>query len=239
MVVRMDRGRWGIAAALVAVAMVAAAAALAGGGGSTALDRGSAPPSASVAASTSPAAEPSASTSPVYVRVGGVQTLLPNREITDPTLLPYPFMSPTPAPEPTSIDGTYLRTLTMQELGGARRSIPLRCLRCPPFRITPGVNTLVLYRGAYYLHHHLSGFRTMGSFVVDGDHLTLFNDANCPQLRGVYEIDHAAHGIRFRAIEDECAYGNERALDLEFRPWTRVPACVVRIENLWPGEVAC
>jgi hypothetical protein len=173
------------------------------------------------------------------VRIGGVQTLLPNREITDPTLLPYPFMSPTPAPEPTSIDGTYLRTLTLRELGGARRSIPLRCLRCPPFRITPGVNTLVLYRGAYYVHHHLSGFRTMGSFVGGGDRLVLFNDANCPQLRGLYQIDVTGHGIRFRAIEDGCAYGNERALDLEFRPWTRVPACVVRIQNLWPGEVAC
>jgi hypothetical protein len=186
-----------------------------------------------------PTAAPPASTSPVYVRVGGVPALLPNREITDPTLLPYPFTSPTPPPEPTSVDGTYLRTLTMRELGGSRRSIPLRCLRCPPFRITPGVNTLVLYRGAYYVHHHLSGFRAMGSFVVDGDRMTLFNDANCPQLRGVYELERTGHGIRFREIEDGCTFGNERALDLEFRPWTRVPACVVRIQGLWPGEVAC
>jgi hypothetical protein len=236
--VQLSQGRWWwIVAAVVAVGVVLAA--LFGSRDRPDSDAAGAAPSPSVAASGSPSAEPSASTSPVYVRVGGVQTLLPNREITDPTLLPYPFMSPTPAPEVTSIDGTYLRTLTFEELGGARRSIPLRCLRCPPFRLTPGVNTLVLYRGAYYVDHHLSGFRTMGSFVVDGDRLTLFNDANCPQLRGVYEIDLSGHGIRFRAVEDECAYGNERALDLEFRPWTRVPACVVRVENLWPGEVAC
>jgi hypothetical protein len=183
--------------------------------------------------------EPSPSGSPVYVRVGGVQTLVPDREITDPTLLPYPFDSPTPPPEPTSIDGTYLRTLTLRELGGARKALPFRCLRCPPFRITPGVNTLVLYRGAYYLHHQLSGFRTMGNFVVDGDRLTLFNDANCPQTTGVYAIDVTSHGVRFRVIDDECSFSNERALDLEYRPWTRVPACIRRIDGLWPAAVAC
>jgi hypothetical protein len=184
-------------------------------------------------------ASPSPTPAPVYVRVGGVPALLPDRVITDPTLLPYPFMSPTPASEPTSIDGTYLRTLTLEELGGARRALPFRCLRCPPYRITPGVNTLVLFHGAYYLHHQLSGFRTMGSFVVEGDRLTLFNDANCPQTQGVYEIEVTAHGIRFRAIDDECSFGNERALDLEYRPWTRVPACIRRIADLWPAAVAC
>jgi hypothetical protein len=175
----------------------------------------------------------------VYVRVGGVQTLIPDRTIEDPTLLPYPFMSPTPPPEPTSIDGTYLRTLTLGEMGGARRALPYRCLRCPPYRITPGVNTLVLFRGAYYLHHQLSGFRTMGSFVVDGDRLTLFNDANCPQTVGTYDIEVSSHGIRFDVVEDGCSFSNERALDLEYRPWTRVSACVRRIQDLWPGAVAC
>lgn len=79
----------------------------------------------------------------------------------------------------------------------------------------------------------------MGSFVVEGDRLTLFNDANCPQTRGVYEIDVSPHGIRFGVIDDECAFSNERALDLEYRPWTRVSACIRRIEGLWPGAVAC
>jgi hypothetical protein len=97
----------------------------------------------------------------------------------------------------------------------------------------------VLYRGAYYVHHHLSGFRTMGSFVIEDDRLTLFNDANCPQTAGVYEFELTAHGIRFRVVHDECAFSNERALDLEFRPWTRVTPCIRRIQNLWPGEVAC
>jgi hypothetical protein len=231
--VGVARRRLAVASAVVALAVVTVAAVVA----ADPADRPRA--AASPEPTTRPSPTPSASASPVYVRVGGVETLLPNRTIDDPTLLPYPFMSPTPPPEPTSIDGTYLRTLTLQELGGARRALPFRCLRCPPYRITPGVNTLVLFRGAYYLHHQLSGFRTMGSYVVDGDRLTLFNDANCPQTAGTYQIDVSTHGIRFDVVDDSCAFSNERALDLEYRPWTRVAACVRRIDGLWPGAVAC
>ena len=46
-----------------------------------------------------------------FVRVGGAPARIAvDRTIDDPTLLPYPFMSPTPAPDPTVLDGTYLRT---------------------------------------------------------------------------------------------------------------------------------
>lgn len=228
----MRRRRWGIAAAVLALAVVTVAAI-------GAADPTRPASSATTSPSGSPAVTPGASASPVYVRVGGVQTLIPDRTIEDPTLLPYPFMSPTPSPTPTELDGTYLRTLTLRELGGARRGLPYRCLRCPPFRIDAGVSTVVLLRGAYYIHHHLSGFRTMGSFVVDGDRVTLFNDANCPQDRGIYEVDVTAHGLRFRVVEDDCSFSGERALDLMVSPWTRVSACIRRIQNLWPGAVAC
>ena len=164
-----------VVAALVAVAIVAGAAVVASDPG----------PGAPIAA---PSTDPAPSPSPVtLVKIGGVFGAVPDREITDPTLLPYPFMSPTPEPEVTEIDGTYLRTLTLDEVGGARIGLPYRCLRCPPYRIDAGVSTLVLHEGAYYLDHQLSNFRTMGSFVVQGDRLTLFNDANCPQTPGVYE----------------------------------------------------
>ena len=175
-----------------------------------------------------------------YVRIGGVPARVSvDRTIDDPTLLPYPFMSPTPPPDPSVLDGTYLRTLTLRDVGGARIGLPYRCLRCPPFRIDAGVSTLIFTRGAYYLHHQLSGFRTMGSFVIEGDRVTLFNDANCPQTPGIYAFELTAHGLRFRVVEDECPFSGERSFDLLVRPWTRVSACVRRIANLWPGEVAC
>jgi hypothetical protein len=194
----------------------------------------------------SPEAQASAATgtpepsSSGFVRIGGTPARISvDRTIDDPTLLPYPFMSPTPPPEPSVLDGTYLRTLTLRDVGGARIGLPYRCLRCPPFRIDAGGTTLIFTRGAYYLHHQLSGFRTMGSFVIQGDRVTLFNDANCPQTPGIYAFEVTAHGLRFRVVEDDCPFSGERSFDLMVRPWTRVSACVRRIANLWPGEVAC
>lgn len=192
------------------------------------------------AAGPSPAPTAAPSHSPAtYVKIGGVYAALPSRTIDDPTLLPYPFMSPTPPPTSTMLDGTYLRTLTLRDVGGARVGLPFRCLRCPPFRVDAGVSTLIFTRGAYYLQHQLSGFRTHGSFVVEGDRVTFFNDANCPQTAGVYEFEVSAHGLRLRVIDDVCSFSNERAKDLTAVTWTRVPACVRRIGNLWPGEIAC
>ncbi|HEX6230900.1 MAG TPA: hypothetical protein VF029_04250 [Actinomycetota bacterium] len=187
-----------------------------------------------------PAGTPTPSVRQVeLVKVGGVFAAIPDREIHDPRLLPYPFMSPTPQSTETAIDGTYLRTLTLREVGGARIGLPYRCLRCPPFRIDAGVSTLIFARGAYYLHHHLSGFKTLGSYVVEGDRVTLFNDANCPQTPGVYGFEPTPHGLRLRVIQDDCPFSGERARDLMVRPWTRVSACVRRIDGLWPGEIAC
>ena len=219
-----------IVSAVLAVATIAALVVIA-------VDRGDA--ARPLSAQASPAT-PSASPSPVTLaKVGGVFLAIPDRRITDPRLLPYPFMSPTPSPDASALDGTYLRTLTLRELGGARIAMPYRCVRCIPYRVDVGVSTLIFTRGAYYVHHHLSGFRTMGSFIVDGDRVTLFNDPNCPQTPGTYRFELTAHGLAFTVIEDDCAYAGERPDDLGFAVWTHVSACVRRIQNLWPGEVAC
>ncbi len=226
------RGRWWRWVPAVAVAVAGIAWAVA-------VDRDAAPASASA-----PTPGPSPTASPSIrrvelVKVGGVFAAIPDREIHDPRLLPYPFMSPTPPPVATGIDGTYLRTMTLGDVGGARIGLPYRCLRCPPYRLDAGVSTLIFSKGRFYVHHHLSGFRSLGSFVVDGDRVTLFNDANCPQTPGVYRFAITRHGLRLEVIEDDCPISGERAVDLMVRPWTRVSACVRRIDNLWPGEIAC
>lgn len=186
----------------------------------------------------SPTAAPTGSPAPL-LRVGGLPVATPERSIDDPRLQPYPFTSPTPARVATEIDGTYLRTLTLRDVGGARIGLPYRCFRCPPYRVDAGVSTIVFYEGAYYVHHHLSGFRTRGSYVVEGDRITLFNDPNCPDVTAVYEFEKTAHTLRFRVDEDDCPFSGERALDLMASPWARIQACFRKIENLWPGAVAC
>src|SRR5215204_2810550 len=134
-------------------------------------------------------ADPTPSASPIVsgaspsqlLKIGGAPGAEPERTV-DPLLLPYPFLSPTPPPSTrTVLAGTYLRVLTLRDVGGARIGLPFRCLRCPPYRIDAGVSTMMFWRGAWFLHHQMSDFKTQGSFVVDGDRVTLFNDPNCPQ----------------------------------------------------------
>ena len=198
-------------------------------------------PASSAAAAPSPSsvATPSTSASPQeLLKIGGAPGAEPVRTV-DPLLLPYPYLSPTPPPTPTVLDGTFMRTLTLQDVGGARIGLPFRCLRCPPYRVDAGISTIMFFQGAFFIHHQISDFKTQGSFVVEGDRVTLFNDPNCPQGKGVYEFDLTAHAIRFRVIHDDCPWSGERAIDLMRAPWTDVHVCVRWIKNLWPGAVAC
>jgi hypothetical protein len=196
---------------------------------------GQAAPSVTSSASTT---VPFASPSPL-LKIGGAPGAEPERTV-DPLLLPYPYLSPTPPPSTrTELDGTYMRILTLRDVGGARVGLPFRCLRCPPYRIDAGLSTIMFWHGAWFLHHQISGFKTQGSFVVEGDRVTLFNDPNCPQGTGVYRFEKTAHSLRFETIEDDCPWSGERADDLTRVQWTDAHVCVRWIKNLWPGAIAC
>jgi hypothetical protein len=202
-------------------------------------ERGSSGQAAPDAMSASPVVSGAASSPSPLLKIGGAPGAEPERTV-DPLLLPYPYLSPTPPPSTrTVLDGTYLRVLTLRDVGGARVGLPFRCLRCPPYRIDAGVSTIMFWHGAWFLHHQMSGFKTQGSFVVEGDRVTLFNDPNCPQGEGVYRFEKTAHGLRFETIRDDCPWSGERADDLTRVQWTNVHVCVRWIKNLWPGAVAC
>jgi len=204
-----------------------------------AVSRSGPEPSSNAEATPGVPAPASLSPSGELLRIGGAPAAAPVRTV-DPLLLPYPYLSPTPPPTTeTVLDGTYIRTLTLRDVGGARIGLPFRCLRCPPYRIDAGVSTIMFWQGAYFLHHQMSGFRTQGSFVVDGDRVTLFNDPNCPQGRGLYAFEMTAHGLRFDVIHDDCPWSGERADDLTAVQWTHVNVCLRWVKNIWPGSVAC
>ena len=204
-----------------------------------AVSRSGSEPSSNAEATPGVPAPASPSPSGELLRIGGAPAAAPVRTV-DPLLLPYPYLSPTPPPTTeTVLDGTYIRTLTLRDVGGARIGLPFRCLRCPPYRIDAGVSTIMFWHGAYFLHHQMSGFRTQGSFVVDGDRVTLFNDPNCPQGRGLYAFEMTAHGLRFDVIHDDCPWSGERADDLTAVQWTHVNVCLRWVKNIWPGSVAC
>jgi hypothetical protein len=134
-----------------------------------------------------------------------------------PQEIPYPYTTPTPPPEPTRLDGTYMRILTLEDVHGL---LPFRCLRCPPYLPNAGVSTLALHRGNYWLHHQLSGFKALGMFTIEGHRITFFNDPWCPRDRGTYRWNYAGDRLTKAG-------------------WTRIQPCIYRIENLWPGPVAC
>lgn len=183
---------------------------------------------------------PTASPSPVdLVKVGGVYMAARSFELPEDAE-PYPFTRPGPPRAATAIDGTYLRVLSIDAVGGPLIGLPYRCLRCIPFRKDAGLSTLIFFEGRYFLEHQLSGFRASGHYTVDGDTLKLFNDANCSSMAGTYRWSRSKGGeLRLRAIDDPCPFDDLRAADLEFRPWIKVNQCFHRLVDLWPAVVGC
>jgi hypothetical protein len=181
----------------------------------------------------------SSSPSPVHlVKVGGVFMNERHDELT-PELEPYPFTTPIPPREPTPIDGTYMRIMSLDDVGGPVVGLPYRCLRCIPYRIDPGITTLIFYEGRYFLHHRLSGFKARGHYTIDGGRIRLFNDPNCSGTPGIYRWQLDGRSLAFHVVDDPCPFDNERSSDLTVRSWTQIPACHRRLIGLWPGFLGC
>jgi len=183
-------------------------------------------------------ARPSVSPSPVtLVRVGGLPVADVDVELTE-ELEPHAY-DEAPSVEPTPIDGFYLRIVTLAETGGPSHGLPFRCFRCLPFRISPGLETLTMYRGRFYLEHQMSGFRSLGHYVVDGDRIAVFNDPNCSSTEGRYRWERRGSTLRFEVVRDPCPFKDERSDDLTYSAWTRVDACGFRILDWWPALLGC
>ncbi len=154
-------------------------------------------------------------------------------------LRPYPYVEPMAGDGTTALDGTYMNIVALEQLGGPEHALPFHCRRCLPYERDPGVNTMILWRGIYYVHHQMSGWRSLGNFEIDDDTLFLFNDPNCSSIRGEYRFELAGGTLRLDAVDDPCAYEGERALDLATDPWIRIPVCRRDVEHLWPGLLGC
>ena len=153
-----------------------------------------------------------------------------------PEDMPYPYTTPTPPPDRTAIDGTYMRILTLEDTDGL---LPFRCLRCPPYFPNAGVSTLAMSRGNYWVNHQLSGFRGLGMYTVDGNRVTFFNDPWCPQDHGTYRWSVRHDELLLEPVSSTCPYEKARTDDFTTGHWIHIRPCIYRIELLWPGPVAC
>jgi hypothetical protein len=157
---------------------------------------------------------------------------------------PYDYREAPPLVR-TPIDGYYLRIVTLEELGGPTVGMPVHCRRCVPFEIDPGIETLTLHRGRYFLDHQLTARRGLGHYRVRGNVVRFFNDPNCSRTVGAYRWQRRARTLVLEAVRDPCPFGatprtlDHRARDLTYSPWAAVRVCTSQIRVWWPALFAC
>lgn len=204
------------------VVMVAAVVAVAFAAGVAAGSRGDTTVAATPAAPTSPAT----STAPV-----GRLAIPAEAE-------PYDYRA-APSREATPVDGFYMRIFTLEEMGGPVLGIPFHCLRCVPYSVDAGVQTLLLHEGRFYLEHQMNEFRALGHYVVHGRRIVFFNDVNCTRTRGIYTWRLEHRHLALNVVDDPCPYVDERSNDLTLEPWSRVDVCFSGIKHWYPVRVGC
>ncbi|MFC2030458.1 hypothetical protein ACFLWA_07015 [Chloroflexota bacterium] len=128
---------------------------------------------------------------------------------------PYPYTTPLPPDKATDIDGLYSKY-------DPREGTRPFCKRCMPYPAEGGTWLLQLDRGAYRIlsARSLNGWRSMGSFTVQGDEIVLLNDPHCLEAVGLYAWILIGDELQLALIEDECADG-WRGITFTNYPWTR------------------
>jgi len=146
---------------------------------------------------------------------------------------PYPHKAPLPPPVTTAVDGTYVKLDPTKE-----GHVP--CRRCPDYAPEGGIWKLQLDRGIFRIFHQVTRWRSIGSFVVNGSKLSLFNDPYCHELVGTYNWKVEERRLILEVIEDECAI-HLRAKNLTGQPWLscRPPTKEAAISGHWEEPPGC
>ena len=170
-------------------------------------------PKPRAAASTSPAPSP-VSEEPIEI---------------PPEMEPYDYR-PAPPREASPVDGFYMRVFTIEEMGGHSLGMPFHCLRCVPYSVDAGVQTLLLHEGRFFLEHQINNYRALGHFIVRDERIVFLNDVNCSRTPGTYTWRLEHRGLEFTVVHDPCPYVDERSHDLTLAPWTKIDACYTGIK---------
>ena len=146
---------------------------------------------------------------------------------------PYPHTAPLPARVPTALDGTYTKF-------DPKKAAPVACRRCPDYVPEGGLWKLNLSNGVFRIFHQLTGWRSIGSIVVDGNRVRLFNDPTCMKVMGTYRWALKAGHLVLQVVEDECAIGM-RAKNLTQLPWLscQPPSMEAGFSGHWNKPPGC
>jgi hypothetical protein len=139
------------------------------------------------------------------------------------------------------VDGTYAKF----EL---KEAPPVHCLRCPDYAPEGGIWKLHLDRGIFRVLHEVTGWHSMGSFVLakdrrtagTEDQLLLFNDPACPGAVGLYEWTLEGGELTLEVLEDTCSI-HLRAMNLTNLPWLscQPPNIEAGITDHWQKPPGC
>jgi hypothetical protein len=124
---------------------------------------------------------------------------------------PFPHTAPLPPQVPTVLDGTYAKF-------DPKKTPPVPCRRCPDYLPEGGIWKLNLNKGIFRIFHEFTGWRSIGSFIVDGNRVQLFNDPTCMDVMGSYTWTLKEGRLGLQVVEDKCAIGL-RAKNLTKLPW--------------------
>lgn len=146
--------------------------------------------------------------------------------------MPYGFKTLPPA-ERSPIDGTYTKVDPKED-----PRVP--CRRCPDYAPEGGLWKLQWDRGVFRILHVSSGWKSIGSFVVDANRLSLFNDPVCHEITGLYTWTLEDNQLVLRVVGDECAI-LLRAMNLTKQPWLscRPPNREAAVTGHWPEPPGC
>jgi hypothetical protein len=209
---------------------------------------------ASACASPAPAAQPAASTPSPTTEVAPTSppateispTHLPASKIpptstetpSDPWIVlhqhtPVPWTTPLPPLEATILDATYVKV-------NPREATPFPCKRCPDYALEGGLWKLSLREGVFRIYYTMNGWRSLGSYTVEGERLVLFNDPYCNWDSGTYTWKLEDGALTLIEEDDPCSQGL-RAANLTDQPWLscRPPNVEAGITDHWQKPLGC
>ena len=146
---------------------------------------------------------------------------------------PYPYTIPLAPEESTAIDGTY----TKFEL---KDTPPIPCKRCPDYAPEGGLWKINFNKGVFRIMHTVTGWKSIGTFLLSRDQLILANDPTCQEVIGVYTWRFEKGSLILKMIEDHCAI-ELRAKNLTGLPWLscQPPNTEAAITDHWFKPAGC
>lgn len=114
-------------------------------------------------------------------------------------ITPLPYADPLPDLDVTPIDGTYVKFDPNPPQWWV-------CLRCADYRQAGGIWRMKFDGGVMRIYYEVTGWRSLASYRVSGDHLYLFNDPYCKEETGEYRWKLEDETLKLDVVNDPCSF---------------------------------